>query len=188
MKFTKVETGISDLCIIEPKVFGDDRGFFLETYNKREFEKLGVKTEFIQDNHSKSGKGVLRGLHFQSSNVQTKLVRVIKGAIYDVAVDLRPNSPTKGKSYGLILSEENKLMFCIPKYFAHGFLVISEETEVLYKVDENYNPDAELGIRWNDADLEIQWPLVENNIESPILSKKDSMLPSYSEISNIYSC
>lgn len=186
MKFKKMETGILGLFIIEPKIYGDERGFFMEFYNYSEFKKIGIKAHFVQDNHSKSTKGVLRGLHFQTSNVQSKLVRVIKGAVYDIAVDLRPNSSTIGKYYGLILSEENKRMFYIPKYFAHGFLVLTDEAEFLYKVDDSYNPDAESGIVWNDPDLNIQWPLSQHNIKKPILSEKDSMLPKFSEIKDVY--
>lgn len=186
MKFNKIETEISNLFIIEPKVYGDERGFFFESYNKSEFERIGIKTDFIQDNHSKSKKCVLRGLHFQTSNVQTKLVRVIKGAVYDVAVDLRQNSPTLGKYHGLILSEENKYMFYIPKYFAHGFLVLTDETEFEYKVDDIYNPEFESGILWNDPTINIKWPLDEYDIKIPILSAKDKKLPKFSEIDREY--
>ncbi|MHA1408433.1 MAG: dTDP-4-dehydrorhamnose 3,5-epimerase [Candidatus Heimdallarchaeaceae archaeon] len=185
-KFTKYETPIPDLYIIEPKVFGDERGFFLESYNKFEFEKIGIDNNFIQDNHSKSVKGVLRGLHFQTENVQAKLVRVIKGEVFDVAVDLRKDSSTFGQYYGVKLSEQNKLMFFIPKGFAHGFLSITDEVEFMYKVDDIYNPKADSGIIWNDPDINIQWPLEEIGLKEPILSKKDSSLPLLREHTKLF--
>ena len=131
--FTIKETPIKDLVIIEPKVFGDERGFFQETYNKESFTELGLNMEFVQDNHSKSKKGVLRGLHFQTKNVQGKLVRVTRGAVYDVAVDLRTNSPTFGEWHGILLTEKNKIMFYVPEGFAHGFLTLEDDTEFLNK-------------------------------------------------------
>jgi len=174
LKFQKTETPIQDLYIVEPKVFQDERGFFFESYNKKEFEKIGLFYNFIQDNHSKSSKGVLRGLHFQTRNVQAKLVRVIKGSIYDVAVDLRADSPSYGKYFGTILTEENKRMMLIPKGFAHGFLTLSDVAELIYKVDDLYNKEADSGIIWNDPDLAIDWPFKEYGIIEPILSEKDS--------------
>ena len=176
MKFKKKETPIQDLYLIEPKVFGDERGFFFESYNKKDFEEAGIMCDFIQDNHSRSRKGVLRGLHFQTKNVQTKLVRVIRGSVYDVAVDLRVDSPNYGKYFGTILSEENKLMMLIPKGFAHGFLTLTEVADLTYKVDDIYNKDADSGIMWNDPDININWPFEEYGIETPILSDKDSRL------------
>ena len=136
--FTIKETPIKDLIIIEPKVFGDERGFFQETYNKESFSELGLNMEFVQDNHSKSKKGVLRGLHFQTKNVQGKLVRVTRGAVYDVAVDLRSDSPTFGEWYGVLLTEKNKMMFYVPEGFAHGFLTLEDDTEFLYKCTNLY--------------------------------------------------
>lgn len=170
-KFKKRETGIAGLYVIEPTVFEDNRGFFMETYNKKDFEEIGINTEFVQDNHSKSVKGVLRGLHFQKEFPQAKLVKVIKGEVYDVAVDLRKDSKTYGKYYGIILTEENKLQFYIPRGFAHGFLVLSEEAEFTYKCDELYHPNDEGGIIWNDKTINIEWPL--DKIENIIQSDKD---------------
>lgn len=170
-KFKKKETGIEGLYVIEPTVFEDNRGFFMETYNKKDFEEIGINTEFVQDNHSKSVKGVLRGLHFQKEFPQAKLVKVIKGEVYDVAVDLRKDSKTYGKYYGITLTEKNKLQFYIPRGFAHGFLVLSEEAEFTYKCDELYHPNDEGGIIWNDKSINIEWPL--DKIENIIQSDKD---------------
>ena len=158
-KFKKIETSIEGVYIIEPTVFGDSRGYFMETYSKKDFEEIGLYYDFVQDNQSKSKKGVLRGLHFQKENTQSKLVRVIKGEVFDVAVDLRPNSNTYGKWEGVILSEENKKMFMIPRGFAHGFLVLSDEAEFTYKCDDMYNGEAEGGLKWDDPDVGINWPL-----------------------------
>lgn len=174
-KFKKQETGIEDLYIIEPTVFGDERGFFIESYNKNDFFELGIKEDFVQDNHSKSKKGVLRGLHFQTEFAQGKLVRVIKGSVYDVAVDLREGSKTFGKWFGIELSAENKKIFFIPKGFAHGFLTLEDETEFTYKCTDFYHPEYDSGIIWNDKDINIEWNfekymLSEENI---ILSEKD---------------
>ena len=170
-KFKKKETGIEGLYVIEPTVFEDNRGFFMETYNKKDFEEIGITTEFVQDNHSKSIKGVLRGLHFQKEYPQAKLVKVIKGEVYDVAVDLRKNSKTYGKYYGVTLTEQNKLQFYIPRGFAHGFLVLSEEAEFTYKCDELYHPNDEGGLIWNDKTINIEWPL--DKTENIIQSDKD---------------
>jgi dTDP-4-dehydrorhamnose 3,5-epimerase len=165
-----VATAIPDVLIIEPKVFGDERGFFLESYNARKFTELtGVKTEFVQDNHSLSAKNVLRGLHYQIQQPQGKLVRVAAGAVYDVAVDLRKNSPTFGKWEGVELSAENKRMLWIPPGFAHGFLVLSDYAEFLYKTTDYWAPEHERCIAWNDPDLNIAWPIQE----APQLSSKD---------------
>jgi dTDP-4-dehydrorhamnose 3,5-epimerase len=169
-----IETKIKDVLIIEPQVFEDSRGFFMESYNRIVFEKYGLKYDFVQDNQSLSlHAGVLRGLHYQTQpKAQTKLVRVIRGAIYDVVVDIRKNSPTFGQWIGVILSESNKRQLLIPKGFAHGFCTIVENTEVLYKVDEYYSPEHDRGILWNDPDLGIEWP-----VSNPILSKRDQEHP-----------
>lgn len=178
-KFKKVETNIEGLCVIEPTVFNDNRGFFMETYSKRDFEEIGINTEFVQDNQSKSIKGVLRGLHFQKEFPQAKLVRVIKGEVYDVAVDLRKGSKTYGKYYGVTLTEENRLQFFIPRGFAHGFLVLSDEAEFVYKCDDYYHPGDEGGIAWNDESINIKWPIEEaGGIENIIQSEKDKNWPS----------
>jgi len=180
-KFERIETGIEGLYVVKPTVFGDNRGFFMESWNKKEFEEIGLDMEFVQDNHSRSRKGVLRGLHFQTLHPQGKLVRVVKGSVYDVAVDLRKDSPTFGKYYGAILSEENKLMFYIPEGFAHGFLVLSDEVDFLYKATDYYYPQYEAGIVWNDEDIHIDWPFEEYGIDEPILSEKDKKLPTFRE-------
>ena len=173
-KFKKIETGIDGLYIIEPTVFNDSRGFFMETYTKKDFEEIGINNTFVQDNQSKSVKGVLRGLHFQKKFPQAKLVRVIKGEVYDVAVDIRKDSKTYGKYYGMILTEENKLQFFIPRGFAHGFLVLSEEAEFVYKCDDFYHPGDEGGILWNDEKIGIEWPLDKvGGLEKIIQSEKD---------------
>ena len=177
-KFKKKETGIEGLYVIEPTVFEDNRGFFMETYNKKDFEEIGINTEFVQDNQSKSIKGVLRGLHFQKEYPQAKLVRVIKGEVYDVAVDLRKDSKTYGKYYGVTLTEKNKLQFFIPRGFAHGFLVLSEEAEFTYKCDDLYHPNDEGGIIWNDKKINIEWPLEKiGGISNIIQSDKDKQWP-----------
>lgn len=152
--------GIEGLCVITPTVHGDNRGYFFESYSKRDMEEAGISIEFVQDNQSMSTKGVLRGLHFQKKHSQTKLVRVIKGSVFDVAVDIRSGSDTYGKWYGLELTEENKKQFLIPKGFAHGFLVLSDEAEFCYKCDDFYHPDDEGGIAWNDPTIGIEWPRV----------------------------
>lgn len=170
-KFKFITTPIEDLYTIEPTVFGDHRGYFMETYNERDFKEAGLNMKFVQDNQSKSKKGVLRGLHFQINHPQGKLVRVIKGEVFDVAVDLRKNSKTYGKWYGVILSEENKRQFYVPEGFAHGFLVLSDEAEFTYKCTDFYHPEDEGGILWNDPDIGIKWPM--ENIEEIILSEKD---------------
>lgn len=183
-KFIKKETNIEGLLVIETHSFEDKRGFFMETYNKREFEKLGIFNNFVQDNHSKSSKGVLRGLHFQKNYSQAKLVRVVKGKVYDVAVDLRKGSKTYGKYYGIELTESNKLQFFIPKGFAHGFMVLSDIAEFVYKCDEFYHPEDESGIIWNDENINIKWPLEEIGGESQlIISSKDKMWKKINDIS-----
>ena len=181
-KFKKIETSIEGVYVIEPTVFGDNRGYFMETYSKEDFEELGLHYDFVQDNQSKSKKGVLRGLHFQKENSQAKLVRVIKGEVFDVAVDLRPGSKTYGKWEGVRLSEENKKMFMIPRGFAHGFLVLSDEAEFTYKCDDIYNPSAEGGLAWNDKDVAIEWPFGDMKPEDLITSEKDAKWPSLEEL------
>ena len=152
--------GIEGLCVITPAVHGDSRGYFMETYSQRDMEEAGLNYTFVQDNQSCSSKGVLRGLHFQINYPQTKLVRVIKGSVFDVAVDRRDGSPTYNKWYGVELTEENKKQFLIPKGFAHGFLVLSDKAEFCYKCDDFYHPNDEGGLPWNDPSLGIEWPNV----------------------------
>lgn len=176
------ETSISGLYIVEPIVFQDERGFFLEFFKESDFIKNGIKAKFVQDNHSKSKKWVLRGLHFQDPPYpQGKLIKCIKGEIFDVAVDLRKGSPTFGQWFGIRLSEENKLMLWIPPGFAHGFLTLSDEAEIIYKVSESeYSPNHDRTLRWNDPDIGINWPLPEN--VKPILSPKDENAPFLKEL------
>ncbi len=181
-KFKKISTPIPDLFIIEPTVFGDSRGFFMETYSKKEFHEIGVDIDFVQDNHSRSKKGTLRGLHFQKKFPQAKLVRVIKGEVYDVAVDIRANSHTYGKWFGVVLSEENKKQFLIPEGFAHGFLALTEIVEFTYKCSDYYHPEDEGGIIWNDPDVTIDWPFEEYGINEPLLSEKDKKWPTLREL------
>ncbi len=171
MPFEFIKTEIPEVVLIKPKVFKDERGFFMETYKKSEFERAGIPINFVQDNHSKSTKYVLRGLHFQKEPFgQGKLVRCIKGKIFDVAVDIRKNSPTFKKWVGFELTEENKLMLWIPRGFAHGFLTLSDEAEIIYKVSDNeYSPKSDAGIIWNDPEVNINWPIKGE----PILSGKD---------------
>ncbi|SQH77483.1 dTDP-4-deoxyrhamnose-3,5-epimerase [Shewanella benthica] len=167
-----IDTAIPDVKIIEPTVFGDERGFFMETWNQKKFEEFvtGKLTRFVQDNHSKSKKGILRGLHYQTENTQGKLVRVVSGEVFDVAVDIRQDSPTFGKWVGEYLSAENKRQLWVPEGFAHGFYVTSEEAEFVYKCTNYYHSESEVSIRWNDENLQIDWPL---NGVPPLLSSKD---------------
>jgi dTDP-4-dehydrorhamnose 3,5-epimerase len=158
IKVEKDLNGIAGLCVINPAVHGDSRGYFMETYSQRDMEEEGIDITFVQDNQSMSTKGVLRGLHFQKQYPQTKLVRVIKGSVFDVAVDLRSGSETYGKWYGIELTEENKKQFLIPKGFAHGFLVLSDTAEFCYKCDDFYHPGDEGGLAWNDPEIGIEWP------------------------------
>lgn len=158
IKVEKNVGGIEGLYIIEPAVHGDNRGYFMETYSQRDMEEAGIDINFVQDNQSCSTKGVLRGLHFQKQYPQTKLVRVIKGSVFDVAVDLRSGSKTYGKAFGVELTEENKKQFLIPKGFAHGFLVLSDVAEFCYKCDDFYHPNDEGGLAWNDPEIGIVWP------------------------------
>jgi len=175
MTFT--ETEIKGVYVIEPKVFGDNRGYFMETYNENEFKANGLNYVFVQDNQSKSKKGVLRGLHFQKTHPQAKLVRVLEGEVLDVAVDLRRGSPTYGKYVGEVLSGENKKMFMIPRGFAHGFVVLSETATFAYKCDEFYHPEDEGGIMWNDPDIGVDWIYTGE----PLLSEKDKHHPTLKE-------
>lgn len=167
------KTEIEGVYVIEPKVFGDNRGYFMETYNEQEFKNNGLDYNFVQDNQSKSKKGVLRGLHFQKTHPQAKLVRVLEGEVFDVAVDLRKGSKTYGKWVGVILSEENKKQFMIPRGFAHGFVVLSETAVFAYKCDDFYHPEDEGGIMWNDSDINIEWPYHGELL----LSEKDKVHP-----------
>ncbi|KHT43153.1 dTDP-4-dehydrorhamnose 3,5-epimerase [Vibrio sinaloensis] len=174
-----IDTAIPDVKIIEPTVFGDERGFFMETWNQQRFEELVTKrkTPFVQDNHSKSRQGILRGLHYQTENTQGKLVRVISGEVFDVAVDIRKGSETFGQWVGVYLSAENRRQLWVPEGFAHGFYVTSEEAEFVYKCTDYYNPKAEHSIIWNDPNIGIEWPIT---IE-PSLSEKDSTAPLMSD-------
>ena len=168
-----IKTSIDGLLIIKPDVFKDDRGYFYESYNKERFAKIGLNIDFVQDNESKSSKGVLRGLHFQKPPfAQGKLVRVIKGSVMDVAVDLRKDSPTYGKWESVVLTEDNKLQFWIPEGFAHGFVALEDNTIFNYKCTNVYNKESEGSILWNDPDININW-----NIDNPILSEKDKISP-----------
>lgn len=170
-KFKFIETKIKDVYIIEPQVFGDNRGYFMETYNYNDFAAAGLDKQFVQDNQSCSKRGVLRGLHFQKNHPQGKLVRVIKGKVFDVAVDLRKNSETFGEWTGVILTDENKRQFYIPEGFAHGFLVLSDTAEFVYKCTDFYHPEDDGGIIWNDKDINVEWP-IESDMEI-LLSEKD---------------
>lgn len=174
-KFRFVKTDIDGVIIVEPTAYGDNRGYFMETYQKEDFITGGIDVDFVQDNQSMSTKGVLRGLHFQINYPQSKLVRCIRGEVYDVAVDLREGSPTYGKYVGVLLSAENKRQFFIPKNFAHGFLVLSDEAEFVYKVDDFYHPNDEGGLMWNDPTIGIDWPIPEG-MEIK-LSEKDKVHP-----------
>jgi dTDP-4-dehydrorhamnose 3,5-epimerase len=169
-----IDTKIPDVKIIEPKVFGDARGFFMETWNQKEFEEkvTGKPTNFVQDNHSRSKKGILRGLHYQTENTQGKLVRVVSGEVFDVAVDIRKGSPTFGKWVGVYLSAENQRQLWVPEGFAHGFYVTSDEAEFVYKCTNYYDPQFEVSIEWNDIDICVEWPLLSG--ELPFLSSKDA--------------
>lgn len=172
----KIETGIEGLVVLEPRIFEDERGYFFESYNSRAFAELGLPSKFVQDNVSRSKKNVLRGLHFQNPNPQGKLVRVTAGAVWDVAVDIRPGSKTFGQHFGLELSADNRKLFYIPEGFAHGFCTLSEWADFHYKCTALYSPADDSGLLWNDPELGIKWPVKE-----PILSKKDAGLKSLSE-------
>ena len=174
-----METFIKGTYVIEPAVHGDSRGYFMETYNLRDMREAGIDRTFVQDNQSMSRKGVLRGLHFQIKYPQAKLLRVIRGEVFDVAVDCRKNSETFGKWVGVILSEENKKQFYIPEGFAHGFLVLSDFAEFCYKCTDFYHPGDEGGIIWNDPDIGIEWPETDGQL---ILSEKDKILPGFRQV------
>ena len=173
------KTFIEGLCIIKPAVFGDNRGYFMETYNKKDYIEAGLGMEFVQDNQSKSRRGVLRGLHFQKTHSQGKLVSVLQGEVFDVAVDLRKGSQTYGRWHGLVLSGDYKSQFYVPPGFAHGFVVLSEEAVFSYKCTDYYYPEDEGGIIWNDPDIGIEWPL--DGIENVMLSDKDKKLKTLKE-------
>jgi len=177
MKF--IDTAIEDVKIVEINVFGDERGFFMETFRSDEFMKQTGAKPFVQDNHSKSTKGILRGLHFQQEQTQGKLVRVTSGVVYDVAVDMRQSSPTFGRAVGVVLSAENKLQLWVPEGFAHGFYVMSDFAEFVYKCTDYYHPESEVSVRWDDAKLAIDWPLI--NDERPHMSAKDIVAFSFQD-------
>jgi len=180
MPFTFTNAPIEGLVIIEPRAFPDERGFFMESYKQSDFEKAGILGPFVQDNHSRSKRGVLRGLHFQRPPcAQAKLVRVSRGRAWDVAVDLREGSPTFGKYFALELSESNRLMFWIPPCFAHGFLALEDDTELQYKCTAEYNAASDGGLRWNDPDIAIAWPDIGI---APLVSAKDAALPTLREV------
>jgi dTDP-4-dehydrorhamnose 3,5-epimerase len=179
MPFIFNKTKIEEVILIEPKVLKDSRGFFMESYKKSDFIKNGIKDDFSQDNHSKSSKGVLRGLHYQKkTKTQAKLIRCTKGCIFDVAVDIKVNSKTFGKWVGFELSEENKKILYIPKGFAHGFVVLSDEAEIIYKVSSEFCPELDRGIRWNDPTINIDWGI---NFE-PLISEKDALQPFFKDL------
>lgn len=183
--FTFAQTSIDGVIIVDVKSYGDARGYFMEIYKQEDFEKGGIKATFIQDNQSASSQGVLRGLHFQINHPQSKLVRVVEGEVFDVAVDLRPGSPTFGKWEGVVLSAQNKRQFFIPRGFAHGFYVMSEHATFCYKCDDVYHPGDEGGLAWDDPEIDITWPLVEG---APVLlSDKDKVHPSFKELQETFS-
>ena len=179
-KFKFIKTSIEGVIVIEPTAFGDERGFFMETYQKEDFYNNGITADFVQDNHSMSAKGVLRGMHYQINHPQSKLVRCVAGEVFDVVIDLRKNSPTFGHWEGVTLSAENKKQLFIPKGFAHGFLVLSDKAELIYKVDDYYHPNDEGGIMWNDPQIGINWPITDGM--ELILSEKDKKHPPFEEL------
>lgn len=182
IKVTENCGGIKGLKIIEPSVFGDARGYFMETYNYNDFAEAGIDCQFVQDNQSASKKGVLRGLHSQKEYPQDKLVRVVNGEVYDVAVDMRPESETFGKWFGVLLSAENKKQFFIPKRFAHGFIVLSDYAEFCYKVTDFYHPNDELGIKWDDPEIAVEWPMPEGMTKDDLIfSEKDLVLGNFAD-------
>ncbi len=190
MKFNKTDTSLPGLCVIEPSVFGDARGFFMESFSQRDFTTLGIiaaSDHFVQDNHSRSRRGVLRGLHFQHPHPQGKLIRVIAGSVYDVAVDLRRASPTYGQWHGIELSAANRLMFYVPPGFAHGFLTLEDDTEFLYKCTDYYHPEADGGVRWNDPAIGVDWRLPHYGFRADelVMSDKDLVQPLLSELGGV---
>ncbi len=178
-QFTFTKTDVEGIMIVEQKIFGDSRGYFMETYNYNDFKQAGIEAVFVQDNQSKSRRGVLRGLHYQTQHQQGKLVRVISGEVFDVAVDLRKGSSTYKRWHGVILSAENKRQFYVPEGFAHGFLVLSDEAEFVYKCTDFYHPEFEGGILWNDEEIAIDWPL--DGIGELMFSEKDKGLKTLAE-------
>jgi len=174
-----ITTPIPDVLVLEPRVFGDERGFFFESWNQREFARLGLPAHFVQDNHSKSARGILRGLHYQTQQVQGKLVRVVAGEVFDVAVDMRRDSPTLGRWAGALLSAANRRMMWIPPGFAHGFYVTADSAEFVYKCTDFYAPEHEVALRWDDPAIGIPWPLVDG--QPPLLSAKDAAGLSFAE-------
>ena len=172
-------TPLAGVTLITPRVFGDERGFFLESWNRRAFEEAGIPTDFVQDNHSRSRQGILRGLHFQTKHTQGKLLRVVAGEVFDVAVDLRGDSPTCGQWFGCRLSAENKTQLWVPPGFAHGFYVLSESADFIYKCTDYYHPESELSLAWDDPAVDIDWPLV--NGRQPELSDKDANALTWAE-------
>lgn len=183
--FTFTQTSIEGVIVVDAKSYGDDRGYFMETYKKPDFVAGGIDVDFVQDNQSSSTKGVLRGLHFQINHPQSKLVRVVSGEVFDVAVDLREGSPTYGKWEGVVLSAENKRQFFIPRGFAHGFLVLSDTAEFCYKCDDIYHPNDEGGLMWNDPAIGIEWPALRRDTEfdesKVVLSDKDKLHPAFAK-------
>ncbi|MEG1607970.1 MAG: dTDP-4-dehydrorhamnose 3,5-epimerase [Mucinivorans sp.] len=183
-KFKVIPTSIEGVMIIEPTVFGDARGFFMETYSEKDFTELGLTAKFVQDNHSKSSKGVLRGLHFQTEHTQGKLIRVVKGKVLDVVVDLRPESGTFGRWESVVLSADNKRQFYVPPRFAHGFLTLEDDTEFLYKCTDYYCPQGDGGVLWNDPQIGVEWNFAQYGIAEAdlLLSEKDKKQPTVSSI------
>jgi dTDP-4-dehydrorhamnose 3,5-epimerase len=180
MAYTVTPTEIEGVLILDPQVFGDARGYFFESFNARDFARCtGVNLPFVQDNHSRSARGVLRGLHYQVEHAQGKLVRVTQGEVFDVAVDIRPGSPTLGRWAGVRLSSENKRQLWVPPGLAHGFLVLSETAEFLYKTTDYWYPAHERSLRWNDPHLAIDWPLAETGLSAPVLAAKDAAAPGW---------
>jgi dTDP-4-dehydrorhamnose 3,5-epimerase len=181
-KFEVIQTKIRDLVLIKPRVFNDSRGFFLEVYNKREMADIGIYENFVQDNVSHSSKGVVRGLHFQGKHAQGKMVKVLRGKIFDVVVDIRSGSPTYGMQLGFELNSKYQCMIYVPVGFAHGFMALENSTDVMYKVTDYYEPASDAGIIWNDPDIGISWPLDAYGIQNPIISPKDAALPLLKDI------
>jgi dTDP-4-dehydrorhamnose 3,5-epimerase len=183
MAYQIIATDIPEVLVLKPQVFGDQRGFFLESFNQKDFQRVtGLNIEFVQDNHSRSAHGVLRGLHYQVQKPQGKLVRVVQGEVLDVAVDIRPESATRGRWVAQRLSAENQLQMWIPPGFAHGFMVLSDSADFLYKTTDYWYPDLERSLRWDDPTLAINWQLSEIKIAQPILAAKDAQAPFWQEI------
>lgn len=181
-ELTKITTGLPEVFLLEPRVFSDSRGFFFESYSQRDFVKIGIPESFVQDNHSRSIKGTVRGMHFQSKHPQGKLVRVLRGSIFDAVVDIRRNSPTYGKSIGVEITADSHRMIWVPIGFAHGFIALEDNTEVHYKTTDFYYPEYDAGIWWNDPVLGIAWPLDKYSIRQGELSPKDAVLPFFKDL------